>query len=261
MIPIVHVAGLLLAALSAPTSPTPQPSTAPTPAITLELGTSSEQLSNGRGTWQSTYATASERLAPRKVAYLTVADDRRFGYADSDYTAGFYTPPSANTILNLEVSYSPTHAVLPQSELVASLDHRLADGWGYTLGLGERHYSSTDVQLGSVLIDRYWKAYRAMYSVTASHISNVAGTSVGHSASLTYYYGVGQDSSVSGGVNAGREADNVGNAVIASAVWGAHVNGVHWFTPRWAVAWLASTLRQGAFYTRSGVRAGVRLRL
>jgi len=238
-----------------------EPKPTPAPLITLELGTTQEHLTNGYGNWQSLYFFASDKFSPRRVAYGSVTTDRRFGSTDETYVAGFYIPPSPNTTLNVEFGYSPTHIVLPQSSLALSLDHRLASGWGYTLGAQHRGYTGTDVQIGSLLVDRYWGKYRAAYTITGAQLSSVAGTALSHGALLTRYYGTDQESSVTLSLDAGREVENVGSTVITSSVAGAALYGVHWFGLHWGVPWAVSIHRQGSLYTRSGVQIGVRARL
>lgn len=238
----------------------PQPS--PTPLTTLEAGASSQGLSNRRGSWQSAYLSYERRLLPRKVLYATLIGDRRFGSGDQTYVAGFYLPPSVNTILNVELAYSPTHVNLPRERIGVSLDHRLDDGWGYSIGVQNRTYSAFSVQMGSFLVDRYWKSFRWAYTLTESRLSNVAGMSLSQAALLTHYYGADGASSLTIGLNAGREAENVGNGlVVVSAVTGARLGGIHWLDKRWGFIWSLSTVRQGSLYTRSGVQLGVRARL
>ncbi len=242
-------------------APTPGPEATATPVTTLEVGASSEQLSNAHGSWNGSYLTAVRTFAPRNVAYFSIADDQRFTTRDTTYTAGMYTPTSANTILNLELSFSPTHQALPQNAFDVSLDHRLADGWGYTLGAQERSYTGAAVATGSVLVDRYWKSFRAAYRVTGTRLSTAAGLSLAQSALLTHYYGSDDASSVTFSVNTGREVDDLENGVHISAVTGVTIDGVHWTRGRWAGTWSLYTVRQGSIYTRSGIQLGVRARL
>lgn len=237
----------------------PQPS--PTPVTTLEAGASSDHLSNGSGEWNSTYFSYVRHSAPRSAVYGSLSSNVRFGQTDPQYTAGIYTPTSSNTILNLEASFSPTHAILPQNEISASLEHRLALGWGYSLGLDRRAYSSLDVRGESLLIDRYWHNFRAAYKLTGVQLSNVAGSSFTHTLLFTHAYSADGLSQITFSVNAGRDAESVGTGVLVSSVAGASLSGTQWFQPSWAVIWSIATTRQGTLYSRSGVQIGIRRRL
>ncbi len=237
----------------------PEPS--PTPSITIETGGSSEHLTSGNGDWNSSYITVVQQAAPRRAIYAELSNHARFRQIDPLYTAGAYVQPSANTILNIEANLSPTHIVLPGVELSASLEHRLADGWGYALGLDDRAYTSLNVHGESLLVDRYWHANRVAYKFSGVQLSNVSGSAVSHALLFTRYYGVGQLSQLTLSVTAGREAENTGSAVLVSAVRGASLGGAHWLGQHWALSWSLATTRQGTLYSRSGFQLGIRRRL
>ena len=254
----MSIVALPLCARAGAAIATPSPS--PSPFTTIEIGVSSEQLSKGKGTWTGTSAGITHQFAPRTDVYGTARIDSRFGNTDDTYTGGLYLPSSPNTILNVEASFSPTHNVLPQRDLEVSLDHRLASGWGYTLGTRNRGYTAVEVQGGWLLVDRYWRNFRAAYSLNGSHLSNVPGVAFGHTLLFTDYYGIEGTNSVTLSFNAGREVENTGTAVLASSVTGATLGGVHWLSPAFGFSWSASTLRQGTLYSRSGVQIGLRSR-
>jgi YaiO family outer membrane protein len=237
----------------------PEPS--PTPSISIETGGSSDHLSNGKGDWNSSYITVVRQAAPRRAIYAELSNRLRFRQTDPLYTAGVYVPPSSNTILNIEANLSPTHIVLPSVELIASLEHRLAYGWGYAVGLNDRAYTSLNVRGESLLIDRYWRTMRVAYKFSGVQLSNVTGSAVTHTLLFTRYYGIGQLSQMTLSVNAGRDAENTGSAVLVSDVTGANLNGAHWLGQNWALTWLLATTRQGTLYSRSGFQLGIRRRL
>ena len=256
----IAAAAILVSGITAPAlGAQPQPS--PTPVSTIEIGGSSEGLSNGYGSWSSEYLTATRRFAPRKSVYFTLENARRFESRDVIYTGGAYVPASPNTILNVELAFSPTHQQRPHAQMYVSLDHRLAAGWGYTLEVQRRLYGYANVQTGAVLVDRYWGEYRAAYRVTGAQLSNAPGLSISQAASLTRYSGPDDESSMTLAINAGREADNLENGVHLSSVVGATLSGLQQAAPRWAFAWAISTIREGSLYTRSGVQFAVRARL
>lgn len=237
---------------------TPQP--APTPLATLEAGGSSEQLSNGRGTWNNSYVTYVNRSAPRAAAYGMFSRETRFGKSDPQYLGGVYLPVSANTIFNLELTFSPTHQVLAHHDISISLDHRLARGFGYTLGTARRSYPGLAVQGESVLVDRYWGSQRAAYTLSSVQLSNTGRWSFTHSVSYAYYYGAQALSQITVALSAGRDAENVGPGVLLSSVTSARVGGTHWLGPGWALTWDAATTTQGNAYSRSGIQLGLRRR-
>lgn len=258
MIRFLLPCGLIFAALSSRAlGAAPSPSPTPTPNTIFELDASSEHLSNGSPNWENDSLSVSKQLAPRRVLYGSLTKDYRFGKADQTYLVGVYVPASANTLLNLEASFSPTHAVLPQSELAASLDHRLAGGWGYALGLRHRSYPGLGVSLSSLIVDRYWKTFRIAYTLTGAQISNTPGTSLSHALSFTHYYGNDSENAATLSINVGRDVENTGTHIAASAVSGISLHETNWFNRSFGYSWTLSTLRQGTFYTRSGAHIGV----
>ncbi len=251
----------LASATAAHSEATPAPVATAAPYTLLEAGASSEQLSNGRGVWQSQYVLLARHIAAREAIYAGAANDARFGHADRRYLAGFYAPTSTNTFVNVEVDVSPSHVVLPQAEVFASLEHRLARGWGYAIGLRHRTYSSLGVDTATLTVDRYWKHDRAGYALNATLLSDVPGASLGGSVFFTRYYGTDDRNSATFSVQDGREAENDGAGVLVSNVVGASVGGVQWMGGPLAFVWSLSSLRQGALYTRTGGQLGLRYRL
>lgn len=260
MIRLLPASGLLFVALSS-TSLGAAPLPSPTPNTTFELSAASQHLSNGSPNWASDSLSVSRALAPRRVLYGSLTKEYRFGEPDQTYLVGAYVPSSTNTILNIEASFSPTHAVVPQNELAASLDHRLADGWGYTVGVRHRSYTGLGVGIGSLIVDRYWKTFRVAYTLTGAQISNTPGTSLSHALSLTDYFGNNSENALTLSLNTGRDVENIGAQIVASAVSGISLHDSNWFSRRFGYSWTLSTLRQGTYYTRSGVQIGVLSRL
>lgn len=239
-----------------------QPQPAPTPSTWIEAGDGVDRLSNGLADWQTTYFSFATRSSPRTGWYGNASINSRFGRTDPQYLLGAYFPPSPNTIVNLEFATSPTHAILPSSDAGLSLDHRLAAGWGYALGLRERSYTGANVSMGTFSVDRYWRGFRAAYTLSGTRLSNVPGTSLSHALLLTRYYGLAEASSLTVTLDVGREAENDGGPVLLSTVSGASLTGTHWFDMNnFAITWAASVTRQGRLYTRSGVQVGFRRRI
>lgn len=254
---LLAFAGLTYAAASAE----PQPQPAATPFVWVDATASTSHLSNGSPEWHDTQITLGTRKG-RTASYASVLTSNHFGRSDSGYLAGAYITPSVNTELSLELTFSPTHQVMPYTQTSISFDHRLANGWGYAVGYGNRVFPGLSVATASLGTDRYWRSLRAAYTVSLTTLSNVSGTSLSQNALLTHFYGADQRSSVTFTVNAGREAENVGGPVLVSTVTGATLRGTHWLgTSPTALTWSASLTRQGGLYARSEVQLGLRRRL
>lgn len=252
MMPLLAVPGRVFAG-------TPDP--APTPFTWIEVTAGSDHLNNGSPDWHDTSVTVASR-AGRRSMYGTAGSLQRFGKSDSQYTLGAYFPAGSATEFNLEFSASPTHRVLPSADLLLNLDHRVAGGWGYALSVRGRQYPGLSVSTEGVSVDRYWRSFRAAYTLSGTQISNASGNALGHGFLFTKFYGQDDASNITLRLNAGREAENIGGPVLVSTVAAVGLAGVHWFSGNTsAVSWSGSVTRQGNLYTRSEFQLGFRHRL
>jgi YaiO family outer membrane protein len=243
---------LTIAAVTA--SPVPSPT--PTPMTWIEAGGSLSNLTNNRGNWQCEYvATGTTR--GRREFDAELLRTQRFGAGDNQVLLGSYWPTSPATIAHVEVDWSPTHRILPQLAFVASLEHRLDRGWGYILGLGARSYPGLGVQTQSIVVDRYWKSFRAAYTIVGAQLSNVPGVAVDHAVSFTHYYDPDQRSAITLSAAFGRDVENVGSGVLVSRTLELTAGGTHRFGSD-SLLWSISSVAQGTLYHRTQVDIGLR---
>jgi YaiO family outer membrane protein len=263
----VRVAGLVAAfviacvarAFASTPAPSPVPDPTPTPSLGIEAGGSWGNLTNGYGEWHSAYA-AGEWKAGRRSDYATFTEATRNGVTDLVYFAGVAFPASSQTILTLEGSLSSTHRFSPENTFYASLDHRLAQGWGYQLGAKHLTYPALHGDIESIGADRYFGHYRAAYQGSFVTLSDVAGLAVNHRLTLTRYYGRDDEHSTSLVVSSGRDVEDVNGAVAVYPIFEVDLAGRHWVSRRFAVVYDLFTLRQGALYHQSGLQLGLRER-
>lgn len=250
--------GMVLPAHAQSNTPSPAP-TFP-PSTQIEIGGSAEHLGNGYSDWYSTYLFLLQKVSQRQSFYGWISSQARYGLTDPQYIFGFYTPLSSETILNVEASYSPTHRTLAQNEIAASLDHRLARGYGYQLGARRRTYQDLSADIAQLGVDHYYGNQRLAYTLSLSQLSNVPGLAATHSATFTHYYGGNADSSVSFNAAAGRDVENVGTRVAIYPTFQAGASGLHWYAQHAGFTWSAYLIRQGDLYTRRGIQIGLRYR-
>ena len=198
------------------------------PRTEIEVGYGHETLTNNGLDWRVTHLDLSRQIADRHTIYGGLRDVRRFGLADTEATAGFYTPLGAAWTAVVEASVSRSSQFLPKYTLFAQLHKAHASGWGTSVGLRHSEYERSAVDILSATAERYWGNWRGDFI----------------------------------GVNytTGREVENVGppTGVRSSDVNGWSITGRHWFSRAWALTYDLVSHEQGTLYRRQGLRVGVR---
>ncbi len=114
--------------------------------------------------------------SPRKHAFLGAfaVDSERFGLEDATYGLHGAYPLLERTQLYSEVSYSPTHDVLPANSTYLQVGQGLAAGFGILAGIRRVEYTESLVHIGDVTLERYFGNFRAAYTAYPAH-SDTAG--------------------------------------------------------------------------------------
>lgn len=224
------------------------------PVTRVGVFTERSDLDRGYADW-SEHTVRIQRLhAPRRSTELALARTSRFGLHDTQIELSHVAPLSPSLVLTLQAGGSPTHRVLPQAFAGASLQTEFAPGWLLHTGVRHTRYDSNDVDRLGLMLERYvgpfshsleWAPTRALgeRSNTFTWRSTwypVDGRSVGVIASR------------------GDEATEIGGGAIALADVRALALVARWrVSPQWALTGALSRTRQGGFYTRTAVTAGV----
>jgi YaiO family outer membrane protein len=244
-------------------SPQPAPGTAPTaPAAAAadryewEAGFSDEALSRGLPAWRSRYLVGEWHGPDRKTLYAGLRETERYALQDREAHFGGVLPLNADAQLQLEAGFSDTHRVLAARYGMLQLEFRPASGW--LLGAGWRRsvYDTGQSQVLNFSVDRYIGAERFSYTLYEGGPDG-NGLSPSHRLQWAHYYG--DRDWVGLTLVQGRETEYGPNgAFLTSQVSGVSLSGRHGIASDWALIWDAGSLRQGDFYTRSGVRLGLR---
>jgi YaiO family outer membrane protein len=243
-----------------PASGSDSPDPVPLPNTQIIITGTDEAVTDNRGSWSDVSGEIIQSIAPRESFYALGGIASRFNQTDPHYTVGGYAPLGTRAFLNLEASFSPTHLILPQTDLLGSVEDRLGGGWGYAGGYERRLYTNVGATIYSLMLDRYVGNYRFAYRVSAANLSNVAGLALTHDLRATRYYGARGDSSVGLALTAGRDVENIGTSVLVSPVRGVSLSGVHWFERDWALDWNLETQSLNRLYSRSGASLGLHFR-
>jgi YaiO family outer membrane protein len=224
--------------------------------VESEAGFSHESLSHGYTEWRSSFLTWRKVFAARKTVYGMLRETERFSLVDRELMAGFSSPLGKSRTVVVEVSGSPTHRVLPAWSVLGLLQWDLGGGWDVQAGGRHTAYAAAPSDLGLVTFERYWKQYRAAYTLAAAATRD-AGVSLSHRVQFGFYYG--RQSTVGVGLAAGREVESLGHGrLLTSNVASLNLFGRHWLTPAWAITYEMGWHRQGELYTRKGWSIGLR---
>jgi YaiO family outer membrane protein len=222
----------------------------------LELGISSETLSNGLAAWRSIYLEGLHQFGERQVMYGTLRETRRFGLTDSEAQGGFTYPVGKTWTFLLEASLSPTHNVLPNFSLMGQLRKELDHGWNLQAGIRHSEYSRFNTDVAIITAERYWNSFRGAYS---SYLARLDGGSTvpNHVVQFDYYYG--DRNSIGILVANGREIADLGpGGPLITDVRSYVLRGRHWIGSDWAISYEALHYEQGGLYARQGARVGLR---
>jgi len=249
----VRIVAVLLAALAAGAH-------AQDAFLDLEGGATYEHLTNGRDPWSSVYFDAARQFAPRQTLYGGVRETERFDLRDTELGLGYSQPLGAQWTATLEGTYSSQHNVLAKDSVFGQLAWAAGGGWVVYGGGRHSEYTTSDVNLLTAGLDRYWSGLRAGYTIYNGRPEG-SGSATSHRVSLDHYY-AGERSRIGVSAAWGREVENQGppTGIITSDIRNLTISGRHWVGGSWSVSWDFGTQRQGDLYRRTGGRLGLRHR-
>nr|AQQ74534.1 hypothetical protein [uncultured bacterium] len=225
------------------------------PANEIEAGIAYDRLTNGLPEWWREYLEALHRFDTRQLVYGGLQHAERFRRDDTEIYGGAYQPLGPATTVSGEATAGATHDIFPEWSLFGQVAQTLPRGWGVQLGLRHRAYRGATVDIGSLILERYWGAYRGAYTYA---LADLEGETAGsHRLQLNYYYG--DRSTVGVSYATGRELESAGTPVVLIydvTYYG--LSGRHWLNDRWAMSYAVEVNEQGDSYRRMEFTLGVR---
>jgi YaiO family outer membrane protein len=243
------VACALLALPLSTLAQTPQP-----PHWRAALVTEHSSLDKGQSDWDAVSLQLGRHWSKRQLAEVELTETRRFGLRDTEFALGGAMPLGAALTASVRVTHSPTHRVLPRASMGGNLQYEFRPAWLLHGGLKTTRYGNTDVDQASVMLEHYfgnWSALGALHAIRAFGQHTQAAELRG-----SYYYG--DASSVGAIASSGEEVTATGPGTqVLARVRSLALVGRHAFDARWSLRYGLHRVRQGDFYTRSGVTLGV----
>ena len=154
----------------------------------------------------------------------------------------------------LQAGGSPTHRVLPRGFAGASLQAEFAPGWLLHTSVRHTRYDSNDVDRLGLMLERYVGHFG--HSLEWAPTRALGERSNTFTWRSTWYPADGRSVGVI--ASRGDEATEIGGGAIALADVRALALVARWrVSPRWSLTGALARTRQGDFYTRTAVTAGV----
>lgn len=220
----------------------------------IEVAAEHQSLSKGLADWRETSLRVARAYGPRELLSMNARRTDRFGLEDTAAGLAYTVPLDPRFVASLEASFSPSHRVLPRHELGAAIQYEFAPAWLLHGGFKTTAYDNTTVRQGLVRLERYVSSFG--WSVAWRPTQALGTYAQGVELRGSYYYG--KKNVVGLILAAGREATAIGEQrVVLADVRTAALTGRHWFDPAWALTYSLERVRQGTFYSRSGIRLGV----
>lgn len=200
------------------------------------IDTRVKSVSNSNHRWRDSRVELGMVRDPRHQAAVYFVDSERFGLDDSTWGLRGVHAFGERTTGLLEVTYSSTARVLPETTVHGQVGVSLAGGWGALAGLRHMDYAEANVLVGDLTLERYLRNYRFAYTVFISD-SDTAGTAVSHQLRGGYYFA--DASSIHVAFTVGEEVEKPVDAVqvIQTDVVHAGLWGETWFVEDIAVTY------------------------
>ena len=226
------------------------------PRIGLEGSHAREGLTGPNAPWTDSWLRLDLKLATLQAFSARLRETERFGLRDREQALGAYLPLGGGWSVELELSASSTHRVLPRHALLAQVGKSFGGGWGAYAGLRRSAYTQSEADLRLFTLERYFGAERIAYTFYSGRPDG-GGSAPSHRLQWSHYFNDRDFIGLS--VAAGREVENIAPAgLVTSRVRSLYLTGRWWFAPDWALTAEAGVHEQGSLYRRHGLRLGLR---
>lgn len=224
--------------------------------VGLEASHGRDGLSGPNAPWTDSSLGLDLKLATLQAFSARLRETERFGLRDREHALGAYLPLGDGWSVELELTGSPTHRVLPRHALLAQVGRSFGGGWGAYAGFRRSSYTQSEADLRLFTLERYFGAERLAYTFYSGKPEG-GGSAPSHRLQWTHYFN--DRDSVGVSVGGGREVENVApGGLVTSKVRSFYLTGRWWFAPDWALTAEAGVHEQGSLYRRHGVRLGLR---
>lgn len=220
----------------------------------LQLSAEHNRLDQGLADWNEVSLRYSRQWEQRELAEVALTHARRFGQTDSQVEANYVRPFGPRLTVSAQLTFSPDHHFLARHGVDAGVQYEFLPAWLLHARLRHTRYANASVDQATLVLERYfgnssaslaWRPARAL----GTHAN-------GFEVRANRFYG--DDSSIGLIASSGQEATQLGAGVIELAgVRSVALVGRHRLDPALSLTYAISRTRQGSFYSRTGLSAGV----
>lgn len=224
------------------------------PVNRLQLSAEHNRLDRGLPDWNELTLRYSRQLQRRELVEVALTHARRFGQADSQLEASYVRPLGPLLTVSAQASVSGEHRFLARHSVEAGAQYEFQPAWLLHARLRHSRYDTASVDQATLMLERYLGNYSA--SLAWRPVRALGTHANGFELRASRYYG--DDSHVGLIASTGDEATQVGAGAIAIAdVRALALVGRHRVQPGWSLTYALGRTRQGSFYSRTGLSAGV----
>ncbi len=242
---VLAAAGLAAAAAAA------QP-----PGVELRPFVSRDNLDNGYQDWREAGAELAWRGPPGRLFLFRARETDRYGLRDVEAAILATLPYAGNWSLSLEGSGTSSANVLPEWSAAATVARVLGNGWIASGSWKETRYTTSEVSMATVGLERYVGNYRFAYTAYLSRPHGEAWSPTHRLAASWYGEGLTR---LEAGAARGRESENTPAGLITTDVRNLTLSGCLGISPALGLTMEFERQRQGDFYTRKAIRLGARV--
>lgn len=231
---------------------------APVPApaerrTTARIAFTYDDLSGDLPSWREYGLAVNHEIDQKQFVEAGLLRTSRFDLEDNQVHGLYLYKFTSDLVATFEGNYSPTHRVLPEYTLGASISYTFLPATVGQLGIKTTSYDETRVNQVSIGVERYIGAFSIGATWRPAHAfgENINGGEIRGN----YYYG--ERSRIGILLAAGEEVTPIGAQKIITEVRAGAIIGQHWVSPDWAVTYAVSRTRQGDLYNRTGVNIGL----
>lgn len=235
----------------------PQPLPTTKPVTLLEVTSGFDSLDHGYAPWHDVGVRVGRTSSRGSDVHASVESTNRFGLDDLSYGAGIVDRITRRSSFSLDTAFSGTHRVVPAASVRAEYESVAANGIGGAFAVGRRDYRVGGVTLLTGTIERYAGDSRVAFALTTSRLD---GTSSGlgiHVSGARYFR---DDARIQIDAATGREIESTAGVPTSIDAVNVSVSGVQPLSPGWSLPLGVEYDREGRFYSRTGIRIGIRRR-
>jgi YaiO family outer membrane protein len=223
----------------------------------IEAGTSYESLTNGYPAWKSYYLDAVYQSDDMRIYHFNLKNVERSKIHDYQVTGGIYKRLNRQMAGVLELSFSATGRVLADRAIFGQIQTEIGNGTILHFGHRYRAYEHTNVNISSITLEKYYRDYRASYTLLKSSIPG-SGLQTSHNLQLNKYYNDRSTVGLSLAVGKEVDLDLPSQNVLHFDTRSLAIIGRHWLDRSRAISYVFNIHRQGDSYTRRGLTVGIR---